>query len=206
MALLCDDGLEDGHCQPRLGPVAEGDVLDDGDGLGRAVLAEEELGRLVHGVDDAAEDEHGERDGADGEDEVAPPFVGGPVGDEVPGDEGREELADGPPHGEKGEQRRRALGEQLEEEGAVDGQVAADAEAQGGEEEADPAPGGGVGREDAEDAGDDERGVEGDAAAEDVAADAPDGAADAETEEDGAGGVADRLLVDAELGREGRQC
>lgn len=204
MALLGDDGLEDRHCQPRLGPVTEGNVLDDGDGLGRAVLAEEELGRLVHGVDDAAEGEHGERDDADGEDEVAPALVGGPVGDEVPGDDGREELADGPPHGEQGEQRRGPLGEQLEEQGAVDGQVAADAEAQGGEEEADPAPGGGVRREDAEDACDDERRVEGDTAAEDVAADAPDGTADAEAEEDSAGGVADRLLVDAELGREGR--
>lgn len=180
--------------------VAEREAVNDGDGLVLTALVEEELGRFEEVEDEEPNDEHGKGDDANGDDKIPPALLNRPVRDEVPCNERRDELADGPPHGEEGQQGAGGVGEELEEQGAVDRQTAADAEAKSAEEEADGPPALRVGGHDAEDAGDEERRVEGDAAPEEVGANAPEEAARREADEEGARRVSDCLLVDAELG------
>lgn len=193
--------IQDLRREPRLGAVAVGQAVDDGDGLVLTALVQEKLGRLEQMEDEEADDKHGKGDDANRHDKVPPPLLHGPAGDEEPGHQGREQLSDRPPHGQQREQGTGSIGQELHEQGAVDGQVPADAEAQRGEEEAHSAPALGVRRHDAEDAGDEQRHDEGDAAPEKVGADAPDEAAKGETDKEGAGGVADRLLRDAKFTR-----
>lgn len=201
--LLLDHRVQDILGEPRLGAVAVRQPVHDGDGLGLAAAREEELGALKEVKHEEADAEHDERDDADRQDKVPPPNVGRPPPDEEPGQQRRGELADGPPDGQERQQRGRGVGEELEEQGAVDGQVAADAEAEQREEEADGGPGRAEGGEDAEEGGDEQGDVEGDAAAEDVGADAPGEAAEAEAEEEVRGGVADLFFGHVEFGGEG---
>lgn len=147
--------------------------------------------------------EHDQRDDPDGQHKVPPSDGRGPPANEEPCQQRRGELAHGPPDRKQGQQGRGGVGEELEEQGAVDGQVAADAEPKQGEEETNGGPGGGEGGEDAKERGDEQRDVEGDAAAENVGADAPGKAAEAEAEEEVRSGVANLFFRDVEFGGEG---
>lgn len=197
------DEIQDFRGEPGLSAVSVGDAVDDRHGLLLPALVQEELWRLEKMEAEEAQHKHGKRDDANRHDKVPPALLDGPVAHKVPRDQRRDELAKRPPHAEQGEQRAGRVGQELEEQGAVDGQAAADAEAQGGEEEAHAGPRLGVGGHDAEDAGDEERHVEGDAAAQVVGADAPDGAAEGEAQEERAGRVAHGFLLNVEFGGEG---
>ena len=82
------------------------------------------------------------------------------VCDKRPRDEARDELADGPPDGEHGEQPLVRRGHELEEHGRVDGQVPAHACVPGRDERAERECGGGAPGGEGEDAGDEEGEVE----------------------------------------------
>lgn len=191
--------------QPRARAVSHRKSLHDRDRLSLAPAREQELGALKQVEDEEAQREHAEGDAADGEHEPAPALVDGPAAgaDEPPRQQRADELADGPPGAEQGEERALRFGQELEEERAVDGEVAADAEAEEGEEQADGGPGGRVGDEQAEEGSEEEGCVKGDAAAEDVGANAPEEGAEAEAEVEPGGGVADLFFGDGELGGEG---
>lgn len=157
--------------------------MDNGDGFILSALVEEELGRLEEVEDEEANHKHGERDDAYCQDEIPPSLLRRPLPNEEPRNERRRKLSDRPPDRQQGEQSARRIRQKLEKQGTVNGQVSTDAETERAEEEADAAPALGVRGHDAEDAGDEERHVEGDAAAEKVGPNAPDETAEGETEE-----------------------
>lgn len=177
-----DHGVEDSLGQPRFRPVAVCKPLHHRDGLGLSPARKQILWALEQMKHKEAHCKHGECNDPNGKYEPAPPLVHGPAANEPPRKQAAHKLADRPPHAQQREQAALRVGQELEEQRAVDGQVAADAEAQQCEEEADEGPRGRVGDEQAKERGDEERCIEGDAAAEDVGANAPGEGAEAEPE------------------------
>lgn len=90
--------------------------------------------------EEEADEKHNEGDDADGEDEVSPSLVNGPVGDEEPGKQGGAELSDGPPNREEGQQGAGGVGQKFEKESPVHGEVAANAETHDGIQHTNSAP------------------------------------------------------------------
>lgn len=146
---------------------------------------------------------HTQGNDANGKDEPSPALVRRPVPNEPPRQQTTRQLAYGPPYTQQRKETALCVGQELEKERTIDGEVAADAKAEQCEEETDHGPGGCVGDEHAKDCSDEECGVEGDAAAEDVGADAPGEGAEAESEVEPRGCVADLFLRDGEFGGEG---
>ncbi len=174
------DGVQDVGRQPRLGAVAVGDAVHDGDGLGLAAAGEQVLRRLEEAEGEEAHDGHGEGDEAEERTKRRHPSSAGQraMKNQASSDDTSW------PTGHQTESRvssdEDASGRNSREEGAVDGQVAADAKPEGAVQEADGGPGWRARRQHAEEAGrDQQRGVERDAAAHDVGADAPEEAAEA---------------------------
>lgn len=88
--------------------------------------------------------EHAEGDGAQGEDQIAPAHVllfGAVVisstaegGDISPGKETANQLTDGPPDTQHGQEVARGTGQEFQEGGAINGQVTANTKTQAGEQ------------------------------------------------------------------------
>lgn len=181
--------------QVRGGAVTAGNLVHDPNGVLVAALAHEILGTLVYGEEEEAREEHEHGDAAHGEDKVAPAHVvglgarllalgTGEAAEQRPGDEAGNDLGDGPVDGENGEEELVRLREELEEDGRVDGEVAAHAEGPHGGKDTGGGEGRGASGDQAPDGGEAKGKVEGPFAAKDVASEAP---------EDGAGEQADVL-------------
>lgn len=177
-------GLEVVDSQRRDLPIAARDLMHDANSLVVQALAHEVLGRLENGEQEKASAEHQQRQTTHSDQEIPPAQVVGPqalvgglgareVPQQRPRDQVRDDLGDGPVDGQDGEEVLVGPGQELEEDGRVDGEVAADAEGPEGREDADGGEGGGGGGDEAPQGSQAERQVEGPAAPEDVAPEAP---------------------------------
>lgn len=164
LGLVVLEGLKGGQGELGLVVVGARNVLHDANGLFVLALVDEELGALAKVEEEEAQAKHGERDGPQREEQVAPalvvvaPAAGLPRGesgriargervglgevgaarhggDEAEGDGGAEDHADGLEDGQGREQEALVLGQELEGDGRVDGDVAAHAEADKGRED-----------------------------------------------------------------------
>ena len=96
-------------------------------------------------------------------------------------------------------------GKEFQEEGAVDGKIPADTDAHTGIEGAGGHPALGAANGQSKDAGQEEGGVKGDTTTDDIGGHTPEGGADAESGEDGTGGVSHLDGGHAKLLRDGGQ-
>lgn len=161
VAALAAQRLEEFQGQVADSAVRVGDVVHDLDGLLVLALVHEELGALAEAEDEAAQDEHGQRDAAEGEQEVSPAHVVVPPaarraglparrvaawqrvglgevggtrhgGDETEGDGAAEDHAYRLEDGEGGQEKALVLWDEFESDGRIDGNVTAHAESDEG--------------------------------------------------------------------------
>ena len=177
---LLVEHLQIGEGEVAALPVPPRDFMHDPHRVCVFSSSHQELGRLEQGEEEEAAEEHDHRHPAHGDHEVPPPEVlglgarlrlllTGMVAQQRPGDERGDELRKRPEDGEDGEEVLVRAGEEFEEDGAVDGQVAAYSDGPEGGEAADRCEVGGAGCDEAEDGGDADGEVEGPAPAEYVA-------------------------------------
>ncbi|KFY94887.1 hypothetical protein V500_03012 [Pseudogymnoascus sp. VKM F-4518 (FW-2643)] len=190
---------------PGLGLVLVGNTSDDGDGLALAATAEQELWRLKQVEEEEAADEHGKGEGSHGEVEISPAhvellgtarlaradvttvtqrLVARVVGDEAPGKERSDQLANGPEDTEHGEEVAAGKWQELEEQGTVDWQVAANATSECGVQTADGDPVVGASNRKAENTSHEEGDVECWASSDRVAGNTPKGSTDTQSHEE----------------------
>ncbi|KFZ25065.1 hypothetical protein V502_00444 [Pseudogymnoascus sp. VKM F-4520 (FW-2644)] len=208
---------------PGLGLVLVGNTSDDGDGLALAATAEQELWRLKQVEEEEAADEHGKGEGSHGEVEISPAhvellgtarlaradvttvtqrLVARVVGDEAPGKERSDQLANGPEDTEHGEEVAAGKWQELEEQGTVDWQVAANATSECGVQTADGDPVVGASNRKAENTSHEEGDVECWASSDRVAGNTPKGSTDTQSHEERQRGKSDLSVRNAKLGRE----
>ena len=195
-----------------------GHLVDNAHSLLVASLAHEILGRLEDSEGDKTDQEHEQRQPTQRDEKIPPPHVlrlgarlllllAGVVAQQRPRDEVGDDLGDGPVHGQHRQQVLVRGREELEEDGRVDGEVPAHAK---GPQRGEGGDGGEVGasrRDETPDGGEAEGQVEAPFAAEDVAAEAPEGGADEEADvlrQREEGGSVGRELVGDGREEEGR--
>lgn len=199
-------GLELLEGQGARAVVLVGHELQRLDDLGVLAETEEVLWRLAQADDGDAQDRQDEHEGAAGEEDVPPSPVavlGARLSVETvpllrdhepPGNEAGNSLADTPPGRQQGQQPLLVAGEELEEDGGVQDEVAAAAEAEEGDEEAEGGPVRHGAGDYAARGADEEGDVEGVLAADDVGAEAPEYGAG---EHAGVGGDGEAVCVAA---------
>lgn len=111
-------------------------------------------------------------------------------------------MTNRPPDGEKGQEVTARRGEELEEQGTIDGQVAADTETNTSEKSASSNPTGRSTSRHAKDRGDEQSAIECQTATNNIRHDAPERSTDTETQEESESGVSDLLFRVAELAGE----
>jgi hypothetical protein len=115
-------------------------------------------------------------------------------------------LSNRPPTREKSKETAVCGGQELEQESTIDGQVASNAETNACVQSTSSDPVGCGTRGNTEDTSEEESAVEGETATDNIRHDAPEGRANAETEEESESGVSDLVGINAKFFGHGREC
>lgn len=181
LGLTC---LEIVNGQGRRLAIAAGNFVNDPDSFLVAALAHQVLGRLKNGEANESHHKHEEGKTAHRNDEIAPAHVltartvpivlaARQAAQQGPSDQRSHDLSDGPIDGQDRQQVLVGAWQELEEDGRVDGEVAADAKGPEGGKDADGSKVGGAGSNHAPDGGKAQGQVKTPFATKDIATEAP---------------------------------